>query len=85
MERATGKICVYMSIGDIEDKLKSMGAGSHLIVGINRQHPDGTPMKGHWFNAFYDGEQIYTIEGQAGKILEWPHDYGNVSEWCAMV
>lgn len=84
MELATGKKCVYMSVEDIENKLKSMGAGSHLIVGINRVH-NGKPISGHWFNAFYDGQEIYTIDGQSGEIYEWPHDYVYVSEWCAMV
>lgn len=85
MEQATGKTCTYMSIDDIEHMLKEMGAGSHLIVGINRKLPDGKQISGHWFNVYYDGTKIYTIEGQAGQILEWPHDYGYVSEWCAMV
>lgn len=85
MEAVTGKKCVYMSVTDITEKLKSMGAGSHLIVGINRRLPDGKPISGHWFNVFFDGQNIYTLEGQAGQILEWPHDYGYISEWCALV
>ena len=85
MESATGKKCTYMSVDEISEKLKSMGAGSHLIVGINRRLPNGKPISGHWFNAFYDGEKIYTLEGQSGKILEWPHDYGHISEWCALI
>lgn len=85
MEQATGKKCVYMSVDKIEEHLRQKGAGSHLIVGINRRLPNGKPISGHWFNAFFDGERIYTIEGQAGEILEWPHDYGYISEWCALV
>ena len=85
MEQRTGKKCTYMSVNDIEAKLKGMGPGSHLIVGINRRLPDGSPISGHWFNVFYDGQKIYTLEGQAGQILDWPHDYGYISEWCALV
>lgn len=85
MEQATGKTCTYMSVDDISDKLKEMGPGSHLIVGINRRLPDGKAISGHWFNAFYDGQTIYTLEGQSGQIYEWPHDYGYISEWCALV
>lgn len=81
METATGKKCVYMSVSQIADKLKSMGAGSHLIVGINRT--GGRP--GHWFNVFFDGEKIYTIDGQSGNILNFPYDYQFISEWCAMI
>lgn len=85
MEQATGKTCTYMQVNDIADKLKKMGPGSHLIVGINRRLPDGSRVAGHWFNAFYDGQKIYTLDGQLGQILEWPYDYGYISEWCALV
>lgn len=85
MEQATGKKCTYMSVNQIEEHLRQKGAGSHLIVGINRRLPNGKPISGHWFNAFFDGEKIYTIEGQSGEILEWPHDYGYISEWCALI
>ncbi len=80
MEELTGFDCVYMSVSDIENVLKSRGPGSHLIIGINRNQGSG-----HWFNAYYDGEKIYTVDGQDGTISDWPRDYGNVSEWCAMV
>ena len=86
MEVATGKRCVYMPIGSIEDYLRNQGPGSHLIVGINRgPAPNGCPQSGHWFNAFFDGENFHTIDGQSGEILEWPYDYGDVTEWCALI
>lgn len=86
MENVTGKKCEYMPLGDIEKKLRDMGAGSHLIVGINRHPtPFGRPQAGHWFNAYYDGNRIYTVDGQCGEIFDWPHDYGDISEWCALV
>ena len=63
-----------------------MGPGSHLIVGINRYPtPWGSPRAGHWFNAYYDGEKIYTLDGQSGDVLDWPYDYGDISEWCALI
>ena len=34
---------------------------------------------------FFDGENFYTIDGQSGEILDWPYDYGDVTEWCALV
>lgn len=86
MEVATGKRCVYMSVDSIEEYLRNQGPGSHLIVGINRgPAPNGCPQSGHWFNAFYDGENFHTIDGQSGEILEWPYDYGDVTEWCALI
>lgn len=86
MEYATGKVCKYMPIDSIEERLKDSGPGSHLIVGINR-HPTpwGSPRAGHWFNAYYDGEKIYTLDGQTGDVLDWPYDYGDISEWCALI
>lgn len=80
MEELTGLKCEYMNPSDIEKLLISRGAGSELIVGINRE--DGP---GHWFNVFYDGTNLYTVDGQSGKIMGWPHDYQNVSAWCALV
>ena len=85
MEGWTGKQCTYMPVSQIEQILISQGAGSHLIVGINRRLPSGKSISGHWFNAVYDGQKIYTIDGQSGEILDWPHDYGYISEWCALV
>lgn len=80
MEELTGLQCKYMSPTNIEAILRSRGPNSELIVGINRN--DGA---GHWFNVFYDGNDFYTIDGQCGKVMEWPHDYGDISAWCAMV
>ncbi len=75
-----------MSVDSIEEYLRNQGPGSHLIVGINRgPAPNGCPQSGHWFNAFYDGENFHTIDGQSGEILEWPYDYGDVTEWCALI
>lgn len=86
MEMATGKRCVYMPLESIEDYLRNQGAGSHLIVGINRgPAPNGCPQSGHWFNVFFDGVNFHTIDGQSGEILEWPYDYGDITEWCALV
>lgn len=86
MEERTGKKCTYMPPEEIEKILRQQGPGSHLIVGINRFNPiTGGPAVGHWFNAYYDGKTVHTVDGQTGKIYEWPHDYGCVRRWCAMV
>lgn len=80
MELITAKKCEYMTPQDMEALLKDSGPGSHLIAGINRERGSG-----HWFNVYYDGENFHTLDGQTGKIYNWPHDYGNVTRWCAMV
>ena len=81
MERATGRTCTYMPLADIESHIRAQGDGSHFIIGINRSGN----LAGHWFNAYYDGEKICTIDGQSGQVLDWPHDYGHVAEWCIML
>lgn len=93
MEHATGLTCKCMHPNSIKELLIARGPGSHLIVGINRMPVrvirDGKeiwlPQPGHWFNAYYDGKQVYTVDGQTGKVFDWPHDYGDVVEWRAMV
>lgn len=89
MEKATGKKCKYMNPEKIKKILEKRGAGAHLIVGINR-HPiviNGKKINqsGHWFNVYYDGNKVYTVEGQSGNIYDFPHDYGDISEWCALI
>lgn len=85
MEQATGRSCVYMRPGEIVSRLVQMGPGSHVIAGINRRLPNGQPIAGHWFNLFYDGEHVYTIDGQSGEVLGFPYNYGYISEWCALI
>lgn len=85
MEQATGKKCTYMGLDEMTEFVKSQGSGAHFIVGINRRLPNGKSISGHWFNVYNDGGKLYTLEGQAGEIFEWPHDYGYISEWCIMI
>lgn len=80
MNSITGHIQTSMSPSDIENYLRTQGAGSHVVVGVDRANGAG-----HWFNAFFDGHQVYTIEGQGGEINDWPPDYGNVVHWDASV
>lgn len=87
MENETGKTCTYMPRSDIEEYLKSQGAGSHLIIGIDREPAlmGLVQRAGHWFNAYYDGNQIVTVDGQCNRIMGWPPEYGHISRWCAMI
>lgn len=76
MSKTTGMEQVSMSPDKIKDYLISQGAGSHGIVGIDRDQGPG-----HWFNAYYDGEKVVAIDGQTGEINDWPPDYGDVTNW----
>ncbi len=80
MEKATGKTCYYMSVAEIGQRVRAMGAGACVVAGINRNHSAG-----HWFNIYYDGNKLYTIEGQSGNVYDWPHDYGDIRDWCVLL
>ncbi|UKA53419.1 hypothetical protein LFT45_17080 [Arthrobacter sp. FW305-BF8] len=82
MEALTGKKQVPMTPGEIADALIQQGPGAHAVVGIDRQQGPG-----HWFNAYYDGQQVVAIDGQSGTVSGWPLDYGSpdcpVTTWDA--
>jgi Papain fold toxin 1, glutamine deamidase len=67
MEAATGLQQVPGTPAQIEQYLINQGAGAHTVIGVDRA---GAP--GHWFNAYYDGNNVYAIDGQTGQILGWP-------------
>lgn len=80
MEQQTGMEQVSMQPDEIEQYLISQGPGSHAIVGIDRSEGPG-----HWFNAYYDGERVYALDGQTGTTEGWPPDYGDVVNWDVSV
>ena len=76
MNKLTGKTQTAMTPDQIRDFLIAQGPGSHAVVGVDRASGAG-----HWFNAYYDGHQVYTIDGQDGSISGWPPNYGKVVHW----
>ncbi|MBF9315214.1 hypothetical protein HA135_00255 [Mycobacteroides chelonae] len=68
MEAATGFKQVSMSPDQIAQNLIKQGPGAHTIVGVDRANG----VAGHWFNAYYDGQNVWAIDGQVGKIFGWP-------------
>lgn len=80
MEAFTGRPQTSMTPAEMRELLIAAGPGSHAVIGIDR-----TFGAGHWFNAYYDGERVVAIDGQSGKILDWPPEYGSpsnpVSNW----
>lgn len=85
MNSITGRTQTTMTPQQIENYLRTQGAGSHVVVGVDRDSGAG-----HWFNAFFDGNNVYTIDGQGGTMEEWPPDYsdpvlGNVTHWDASI
>ncbi len=68
MEAATGLQQVSGTPAEIEQYLIGEGPGAHTVVGVDR----AGGVAGHWFNAYYDGKDVYAIDGQTGQILGWP-------------
>ncbi len=68
MEAATGLQQVSGTPAEIEQYLIGQGPGAHTVVGVDR----AGGVAGHWFNAYYDGKNVYAIDGQTGQILGWP-------------
>lgn len=72
MNNRTGKSQVQMAPQDIEKTLRQAGAGAHVVVGIDRSGGDG-----HWFNAYFDGQTVWSIDGQSNPpiICGFPPSY----------
>lgn len=67
------------SVNVIESTLRSMPSGSHAVVGVD--FPNGT---GHWFNAWWDGDTVWMLDGQDGTCHPWPPSYENVITYDAI-
>ena len=76
MELITGLKMKTTSPEEIERTLRALGPGSHLIVGITRRNRPG-----HYFNAYFDGKNVWTLDGMKGKVWPWPHNYGDIESW----
>jgi hypothetical protein len=78
MSAAIGQQQTPMSPEDIATRLRSLGPGSNAIVGI-----DKVTGPGHWFNAYFDGHDVWCVDGQTGTVGGWPPDYGATTNWDA--
>jgi len=76
MAAATGRPQAVATPAQIEATLRAAGAGSHCVVGIDRA---GEP--GHWFNAYFDGTDVWTLDAQTGARSPWPPDEPNATTW----
>jgi hypothetical protein len=80
MEARTGNPQTPMTPDQIADSLRDMGAGSHCVVGIDRSTGDG-----HWFNAYFDGTTVWSIDAQTGTRSPWPPNEPNATTWDASI
>ena len=72
MADAIGRGQIHMTPSTIADRLRAEGAGAHAVVGIDREKGGG-----HWFNAYFDGKDVWAIDGQTGTVSGWPPEYGS--------
>jgi hypothetical protein len=80
MEARTGNPQTPMTPDQIAGSLRAMGAGSHCVVGIDRSTGDG-----HWFNAYFDGDTVWSIDAQTGTRSPWPPNEPNATNWDASI
>jgi hypothetical protein len=80
MEGRTGNPQTPMTPDQIEASLRAMGPGSHCVVGIDRSTGDG-----HWFNAYFDGDQVWTLDAQTGDRSPWPPHEPDATLWDASI
>ncbi|MGX9347080.1 DNA/RNA non-specific endonuclease [Microbacterium sp. KNMS] len=81
MEARTGLPQTPMTPDQIEATLRAQGPGSHCVVGVDR----GDDLDGHWFNAVFDGEQVWVVDGQDGTRSPWPPDEPDATNWDASI
>ena len=80
MEARTGNPQTPMTPAQIEASLRALGPGSHCVVGIDRSHGDG-----HWFNAYFDGTNVWVVDAQPGTMSPWPPNEPNATTWDASI
>ena len=81
MNELTGMEQAPMTPEEIRDHMLSLGPGAHAIVGVDRRDQPG-----HWFNVLcIDKDTVVALDGQSGEILDWPPDYGDVTNWDVSV
>ncbi|WP_162256667.1 polymorphic toxin type 15 domain-containing protein [Agromyces sp. Soil535] len=80
MEARTGNPQTPMTPAQIDASLRAMGPGSHCVVGIDRSTGDG-----HWFNAYFDGTTVWSLDAQTGSRSPWPPNEPNATNWDASI
>ena len=77
MEAATGLPQTRMTTSEMIDALRRLGPGSHAVVGVDRL----PGMPGHWFNVYFDGDRVWTLDAQSNEIGGFPPDEPDATSW----
>ncbi|WP_394552986.1 glycohydrolase toxin TNT-related protein [Agromyces sp. MMS24-JH15] len=80
MEARTNLPQTALTSAQIESSLRAQGAGSHVVVGIDRAVGDG-----HWFNAYFDGTTVWALDAQTGTRTPWPPHEPTATVWDASI
>ena len=81
MEARTGNPQTPMTPEQIEATLRAIGPGSHCVVGVDRSTGFG-----HWFNAYFDGDQVWVLDAQPGGTRSpWPPHEPLATIWDASI
>ena len=77
MRARTGFGQTSMTPTEIADALRRMGAGSHAVVGVDR----AGGQDGHWFNVYFDGTDVWTLDAQTNEIGGFPPHEPDAIHW----
>lgn len=77
MRARTGFEQTSMTPTEIADALRRMGAGSHAVVGVDR----AGGQDGHWFNVYFDGTDVWTLDAQTNEIGGFPPHEPDAIHW----
>ncbi|MFC9559246.1 glycohydrolase toxin TNT-related protein, partial [Agromyces sp. NPDC056965] len=80
MEARTGIPQTAMTPQQVIDSLVAQGEGSHCVVGVDRSSGAG-----HWFNAYFDGTTVWTLDAQNGTMTPFPPHEPNATNWDASI
>lgn len=86
LQAALGREARFIKKDAILSKMQELGPGSHVVAGVTRE-PYIPALDGildrpdYWFNLYYDGEKLYTLDGHKGNIVEGLQQYKNEDQW----
>ncbi|MGM7422332.1 immunity protein Imm33 domain-containing protein, partial [Cellulosimicrobium sp. CpK407] len=63
---------------EIAARLRARGKGAFVVVGVDRAHGPG-----HWYVAYFDGEQVLALDPIANGRTAWPPPAADAVRWWA--
>ncbi len=88
LEEVTGFAAHRASLEGIEAVLRDQGSGAHAVVFVARRGPNGKS-SAHAFNAFFDGAEVYALDGRDNSIQHWPPNFDagdyKAAEWSIYI